>query len=92
MVVPVLHARRVAYTRQGGHSLDRCVWVTACLPGCGWGFFSGSEVFRRISDAAEVSGGSACSTHTVAGDGDTNAGLGLGFCLGFFMLFFLFFS
>jgi len=41
-IVPVLHARRVAYTRQGGHSLDQRVWVTTCLLERGWGIFGGS--------------------------------------------------
>jgi hypothetical protein len=53
----VLHARRVAYTRQGSLSLDRRVWVTACLPRCNWGFFDGFEVFQRVSVADEVFGG-----------------------------------
>jgi hypothetical protein len=44
----VLHARCATCTRQGSLSLDQRVWVTACFPGCGWGFFSGSEVFRRV--------------------------------------------
>jgi hypothetical protein len=81
-VMSVLHARRVAYTRQGDHFLDRCVWVTACLPRHSWRFFNGSEVFRQISATNEVSGGSACTPATAP----PNAGPSFGFC---FMLFFL---
>jgi hypothetical protein len=65
--VSVLHARRMAYTRQGSLSLVWHVWVMACLPRRGWRFFCRSEVFWWISDVEEVSGGVACT----AGDGAT---------------------
>jgi hypothetical protein len=66
--VPVLHTRRMAYTRQWSLSLDPRVWVTTCLLGCSWGFFDGSKVFRRVSTAEEVFGGGAWSARAVVGD------------------------
>jgi hypothetical protein len=69
--VPVLHTRRVAYTRQGGHSLDQSVWIMTCLPRRSWGFFGGFEVFQRIFAAEEVSGGDACTTRIVTDAGAT---------------------
>jgi hypothetical protein len=58
---PASSQGRAGSLRQGGHSLDRRVWVTVCLLGCGWWFFGGSEVFRRIFVADEVSDVGACS-------------------------------
>jgi hypothetical protein len=48
------------------------------------GFFDGSEVFRRVSAAEEVSGGGSWSTRVTA---PPNAGLDVGFCFRVFMFF-----
>jgi hypothetical protein len=86
--VPVLHTRRMAYTRQGSLSLDRRVWVTTCLLGCSWGVFlvvprsSGEFLLQRTSPVA-VRGLHSPSSATVP----LNAGLDVGFCFKVFMFF-----
>jgi len=57
------------------------VWVTACLPGCDWGFFGSSEERR----SPEVARGLHASLLVMA---PLNAGLDVGFCFMVFMFFF----